>query len=857
MVLLSRHQSAISFDIKLKNTDRQDVIVIRGHPLEASAVFLSGAIVLSLADPINIKRVSVKLYATLRLSWTDPGLTPRGTNTRPYRYDKILYEYDWDNLDFSSTPSSGQAAGGSRSLPSSPFSSSHHLTSPLSQQHLQQLNPTNKSSGSHTFSAGNYEIPFEAILPGDMPESVEGLDHGMVVYKLKATIDRGRFSSNLIKKKHVRVVRTLGTDDLELSQSMSLENTWPGKVDYEIHIPAKAVAIGSSTPVELIMVPMVKGLKLGKITISLYEYTSLQGHMAGHKQDEKLCFSHIISATESGRVGQDKWEIIEYVPIPASLAVCRQDCLIANNIKITHKLKFTVALINSDGHTSELRASLPISLFISPSVPIKAGLASTVSETGPISSHQSSTGLSSLGSSSNLTGLSSFSSSSNLTGLGGGSSSLRNSSNVNLGSLANDDHNERLFSSSTSRSTTSLDGIPTSDLAQNAPPNYQNHVYDRLWSDLAMSNFETPAESIASTPFLHSRRNSTEGLEGLGMTTLDVQQRAQLQAGLQQVLLDRLQSGDAENEGNNGTATPSGGLSTSSSFLRTAPMTPQGHISYLNTPTTHGDMQHHRRHSNASPGVPRTSVPGSPAAGLRLNSPSNMFHFASPVSSSLDLAVSSPDYEDAMAQDYLGRVPSYDTAMRSDYFTQPDWVPEAGNDSGQSTGNNSVQNNHNFHSASHNHGGAATSAVTMPAITTPAITTPEPSLAQRSRVPNSPIPKSNLTAQLSRATARDNNGSVSNLSSMAGSTSSSASSLAYQDSNTLHPNSHSALERGHSVSNLANMGNNNASDHLVRGGLSRNSSFHRTSSSSALNHLTSGISNLLSRNSSTRNKQIS
>ena len=67
-------------------------------------------------------------------------------------------------------------------------------------------------------NAGNYEYPFEAIIPGDAPESVEGLPSSWIIYRLKATLHRGRLVKDIIARKHIRVVRTFDPDALELSQ---------------------------------------------------------------------------------------------------------------------------------------------------------------------------------------------------------------------------------------------------------------------------------------------------------------------------------------------------------------------------------------------------------------------------------------------------------------------------------------------------------------------------------------------------------------------------------------------------------------------------------------------------------------
>ena len=73
---------------------------------------------------------------------------------------------------------------------------------------------------SKTLRAGNYEYPFEAILPGTSPESVEGLPDTWIIYRIKATVQRGRFAKDLITRKHFRVIRTFDDSALELSHGM-------------------------------------------------------------------------------------------------------------------------------------------------------------------------------------------------------------------------------------------------------------------------------------------------------------------------------------------------------------------------------------------------------------------------------------------------------------------------------------------------------------------------------------------------------------------------------------------------------------------------------------------------------------
>jgi hypothetical protein len=65
----------------------------------------------------------------------------------------------------------------------------------------------------------NYEWPFNTILEGSLPESVEGLKDAWIIYRLKAEISRKR-GRDIVIRKPLRVVRTLDSSALELSHAM-------------------------------------------------------------------------------------------------------------------------------------------------------------------------------------------------------------------------------------------------------------------------------------------------------------------------------------------------------------------------------------------------------------------------------------------------------------------------------------------------------------------------------------------------------------------------------------------------------------------------------------------------------------
>jgi len=150
---------------------------------------------------------------------------------------------------------------------------------------------------------------------------------------------------------------------------MAIENIWPGKVEYLIETPRKAVAFGSYTPIEVYLSPLLKGLVPAKTSVTLEELVTVtvDDKKLADKRDVLtkvyLPSQYQIASTDDDNDG--RWCLKENFELPRTLKTCVQD---ADNscVKIKHKLRIVVQLQNPDGHLSELRACLPIYLYISP-----------------------------------------------------------------------------------------------------------------------------------------------------------------------------------------------------------------------------------------------------------------------------------------------------------------------------------------------------------------------------------------------------------------------------------------------------------------------------------------------------------
>lgn len=491
-------KSASLFDIRFTNLDH-DVLVLKGNENDAASVFLAGKIALSVNEPLTIKKLSLRLYCTIRLDWMDSFTTSKGTFPKPVKFEKKIYEYNWDSAEMNqylnnlyenvhhSASSIGLNKNNSSSVSlkslghskkSKSFSNLSNLylssSSSPSSVNLANGNKSANPTNNHVLVQGNYELPFHAILPGSMPESVEGLPGASVVYRLEATMERGKFHNNMVCKKHLRVVRTLTTDAVELSETVAVDNTWPKKVEYSLNIPSKAIAIGSGSPISFMLVPLMKGLRLGDISIELVEYYSYMGYVPPSHSGERIINSKFIKKPSENdpNFQMDKWEVDTFLRVPPTLSKVTQDCDIENHIKVRHKIKFVIGLINPDGHTSELRATLPIQLFISPFVSISArhedNLEPELMSKSPVPQAESDDVEEDL----------LF------------SNDAHSTSNTSLSELAERNANSNQPKSNSS-SCTSFNGFM-------APPIYEKHIYDRLWSDV--SPIESPMTSGSVTP---------------------------------------------------------------------------------------------------------------------------------------------------------------------------------------------------------------------------------------------------------------------------------------------------------------------------------------------------------------------
>ncbi|OAR02837.1 hypothetical protein LLEC1_06195 [Akanthomyces lecanii] len=321
------------FDIRLD----QDFIVFRGNDHESAGQLLKGVVVLCLSQPLRMEDIHLRLTGTHRVSWADPRSSTPAVAGQKVDKTTVILDHRW-----------------------APFVGTH--------------------GKSMTLPAGNYEYPFDFTLPGDTSESVEGIPEASITYRLKATVSRGKLAYDLHAYKPLRIIRTLEADTLEFLHAMSVENIWPNKLEYSIVIPQKAVVFGGVVDMEMRFTPLLKGLELGEVTAKMMETRDcvIQGstgvNIREHRTERDVAtWKFDVNREEHWHdmieeTGQEGWALTKQLSLPKKLRQCIQD-INHHGIKVRHKIKVTIALKNPDGHISELRATLPVSIFISPNMP--------------------------------------------------------------------------------------------------------------------------------------------------------------------------------------------------------------------------------------------------------------------------------------------------------------------------------------------------------------------------------------------------------------------------------------------------------------------------------------------------------
>jgi len=231
------------------------------------------------------------------------------------------------------------------------------------------------TSGTHKVRDGVTEWSFELKLDANLPESIEGYQDSWLIYTLHAEIERPMWNQKRLRdRKHIRVVRTLALDNMSVPTSRAHEDIWANKISYSVAIPQATIVFGTSIIVNISISPLRKGITFGAVELILKE----NAHKIFSATPDCRCLGKYVTddevevanttikfpsdamivfdgeTVENPIMEDERYRFSLRLPLPKSLQKCRQD-VEDPSIRITHKLKVTVNIINPEGHKSQVR----------------------------------------------------------------------------------------------------------------------------------------------------------------------------------------------------------------------------------------------------------------------------------------------------------------------------------------------------------------------------------------------------------------------------------------------------------------------------------------------------------------------
>ncbi|CAG8720890.1 26767_t:CDS:2 [Gigaspora margarita] len=201
---------------------------------------------------------------------------------------------------------------------------------------------------------GNYNWGFELVLPGSLPETIAGCDHGSIEYKLKAIAERHSFALNLNTRQKITLQRCsfLNSED---ALDTVVANTWTDRVVYDFSVDSKTLTLGDDISLSLDIKPLNQSLRVREYSCTFNECISYS--VGTHKRS----ISKTLNSVRGDNLHWNDylWTDSLKIKIPKSKTICHYD---TDNsiIQITHELRLSIIFAVEDNRLVELRATLPI-----------------------------------------------------------------------------------------------------------------------------------------------------------------------------------------------------------------------------------------------------------------------------------------------------------------------------------------------------------------------------------------------------------------------------------------------------------------------------------------------------------------
>ncbi|KAL3236437.1 Art5p RNJ42_01531 [Nakaseomyces bracarensis] len=390
-----KKKKLVYIDIRV-NSLYKDMIMIQGTPLETPPIPLSGHVVCSVSGRIRIKRIKLRLVCHYKLDFIQMVHDDMASIVK--ERTKIL-ECTWNNLlndpeaethyDFIKVRKNNKKMNGIFRGITKWNSNDYSDTIPLSTSKPNDVNSSGSDHGKW-YEAGNYEFPFHVQLPNDIPETIEGLQSGSILYNFILDIETDERNNKVDVSnkyhffKYLRIFRTLSLNHIAIQEEMMVTNKIRNMLEYEIYIPSRAVPIGEDSTIDLkikLMPFEKKYYKLDAIIVGLVqEYCVKDRHDEEYVDNSVIESMHITTFDDMNGITSGTNELIDFTSLefnyemPKDLKSITQDCDIIigkgkkNIMYVRHELSVRIKMIKlKDGcKPMEIKTRLPLLLYVSP-----------------------------------------------------------------------------------------------------------------------------------------------------------------------------------------------------------------------------------------------------------------------------------------------------------------------------------------------------------------------------------------------------------------------------------------------------------------------------------------------------------
>ncbi|KAI9148987.1 alfa-L-rhamnosidase [Paramyrothecium foliicola] len=223
-------------------------------------------------------------------------------------------------------------------------------------------------TGRSSWHGTTYEWPFEFLVPGNQKESFRGCRQCSFGYRLEGSAVGGSASGKILSFVPVRVTRGPESSSYELMDPTTSHGKWAGKTEYTASISHQAIALGGLIPVEAQIAKLDPDVTVTKARFYLREtHTARDGSATDATVDY---LQRVVTEWPLEVGGKDSqihcWQ--QCLELPKVVSQCSPDFSVYGCTS-SHTLHFAATLVTGEVEM-EYEASMPVTLFVSPELPI-------------------------------------------------------------------------------------------------------------------------------------------------------------------------------------------------------------------------------------------------------------------------------------------------------------------------------------------------------------------------------------------------------------------------------------------------------------------------------------------------------